>query len=390
MKWLAVPIGKVCLETGQRDPRTEPDNTFHYVDLSAIDRESKRITKAAKFDSIDAPSRARKEIRTDDVLVSTVRPNLNAVAIVPQELHGEVASTGFCVLRADRSLVQPRFLFYRVQCDDFVRFLVERVTGASYPAVSDGIVKEAPLPLPSLPEQERIVRILDEAEELQKLRAQADRRTADLIPALFHDMFGDSTANTKGWSVASFGEVCECRLGKMLDAKQQTGLQRRPYLRNVNVQWGRFDLSEVLEMDFDEKDRDSFRLCVGDVLICEGGEVGRAAIWNDEMPECYFQKALHRARPNHELAVPEYIQWVMWSLSMSGGLGDFTSQATIAHLTGVKLKSLRIPLPPVSLQREFAARVAEIQAMEAHQAASGRKLDDLFNSLLHSAFQGKL
>ena len=287
-----------------------------------------------------------------------------------------------------RQGIHSRFLAYSLW---FHKDGIAKLAGSTtFKEVSRGNLRKFTIAVPPLSEQERIVCILDEAEELRKLRAQADRRTADLIPALFHDMFGNPTTNAKGWPVAFFGEVGECRLGKMLDAKQQTGQYRRPYLRNVNVQWGRFDLSDVLEMDFDERSRELLRLRHGDVLICEGGEVGRSAIWNDELPECYFQKALHRARPDPKLAVPEFIQWLMWSLAKSGGLSDFTTQATIAHLTGIKLKSLRIPVPPVPLQRQFATYLAEVRAMEAQQAASRRRIDDLFQSLLDRAFKGEL
>ena len=294
--------------------------------------------------------------------------------------------TAFYTVLRERNTVSLRFLLLWFRSVDFKSLAIT----STIPGLNRNTLYSQHVPVPPLAEQERIVKLLDEADELRKLRAQADRRTAALIPSLFQEMFGDPVINPMGWVLATFGEVGECRLGKMLDAKRQTGLHRRSYLRNVNVQWGRFDLSEVLKMDFDEKDRDVFRLRAGDILICEGGEVGRAAIWNDELPECYFQKALHRARPNPKLAIPEYVQWLMLSLSKSGGLRDFTSQATIAHLTAVKLKTLRIPLPPLPLQREFAAHVSEILAMQAEQSASRRRLDDLFHSLLHRAFQGQL
>src|SRR6185436_1585821 len=129
-------------------------------------------------------------------------------------------------------------------------------------------------------------------------------------------------------------------LGKMLDQKQQTGELRRPYLRNANVQWFRFDLRDVLQMDFDDDDRRILRLQPGDLLICEGGEPGRAAVWQGEIEECYFQKALHRARPNRRLATSDYLAWMFWFLVQRGLLSGVTS-ATIAHLTGEKLAVLQ-------------------------------------------------
>jgi len=189
-----------------------------------------------------------------------------------------------------------------------------------------------------------------------------------------------------------FDAVCDSRLGKMLDAKQQTGQHQRPYLRNANVQWDRLDLTEVSEMDFDEVARGVLRLHYGDVLICEGGEAARSAVWRDELAECYFQKALHRARPKPEAATPEYIVYLMWSLVHSGAssLRNSVTSATIAHLTGVKLRRLRIACPPFALQRRFSEQVAEIRTIQSKQDRSRERLADLFQSLLHRAFQGEL
>ena len=101
----------------------------------------------------EAPSRARKDIRVNDLLVSTVRPNLNAVAQVTAELDGQIASTGFAVLRPDPKRIHPRYLFFRVITDAFISDMVAQAKGAGYPAVSDRIVSNHKLPLPPLPEQ---------------------------------------------------------------------------------------------------------------------------------------------------------------------------------------------------------------------------------------------
>ena len=288
----------------------------------------------------------------------------------------------------DFSLVQKQYLFFALK--SVMDVLRSQTHGATMKHITKGPFERTEIPVPPLEEQERIVKLLDEADELRKLRGQADRRTAALIPALFHEMFGDPINNAKGWPIECFGNVCDCRLGKMLDTKQQTGKHSKPYLRNANVQWGTFDLTQVFQMDFDESRRETFRLRRGDLLICEGGEVGRCAIWNDELPECYFQKALHRARPFSDGAISEYLLYLMMSFAKNGGLKDHTTEATIAHLTGVKLKAMIIPLPPLPLQKEFAQRVSEIRAMEAEQAASRRRLDDFFQSMLHRAFRGGL
>jgi len=152
MTWPTPPIGSLCENAVQRDPRQCPDEFFRYIDISSIDRNRKTITEAASIIGSDAPSRARKEVRYADVLVSTVRPNLNTIAQIDDTaLDGEIASTGFCVLRPRSVLLVSRYLFYYCQTPLFIEEVTKSVRGAHYPAVSDTDVKSVriPLPLPS-------------------------------------------------------------------------------------------------------------------------------------------------------------------------------------------------------------------------------------------------
>lgn len=179
------------------------------------------------------------------------------------------------------------------------------------------------------------------------------------------------------WPMVALGEFCDTRLGKMLDRKRETGLRAKPYLRNVNVQWGRLDLREVLSMDFDDDERQELRLLPGDVLVCEGGEVGRAAIWSSEIEECYFQKALHRVRPQATRCLPKYVYWRFLWMAQSGALREFTSHSTIQHLTGVKLRSISIPLPPLDEQRrivDLLDRAAGIRRRREQALAKARSI----------------
>jgi type I restriction enzyme S subunit len=108
--WTESTIGNVVVKAKQRDPRKKPDEVFHYVDVSSVSNESFKIIGATPTLGLDAPSRARKAIETDDVLFATVRPTLKRIALVPSELDGEIASTGYCVLRCDKAKADPRFL----------------------------------------------------------------------------------------------------------------------------------------------------------------------------------------------------------------------------------------------------------------------------------------
>ena len=146
----------------------------------------------------------------------------------------------------------------------------------------------------------------------------------------------------------------------MLDKKRQTGENKYPYLANYNVQWFRFVLDNLNEMDFDEADRKEFELRKGDLLVCEGGEVGRCAVWKGEKTNCYYQKALHRIRCDTSRIIPEYLGYTFYQHSKYNGFQDAISGAsTIAHLPGENLKRLRIIVPPLALQNEFAAFVEQ-------------------------------
>jgi len=134
------------------------------------------------------------------------------------------------------------------------------------------------------------------------------------------------------WKHVPLGEIAEVKLGKMLDkAKHQTG-HKFPYLRNINVRWGTVDTDDVFEMHFEDAQIERFSLREGDVLVCEGGEPGRAAVWNGQIAEMKFQKAIHRVRFNVPFN-PKLLAYLLESLAKSGGLEQRFTGSTIKHFT---------------------------------------------------------
>ncbi|MGH3071380.1 MAG: restriction endonuclease subunit S [Gaiellaceae bacterium] len=160
-----------------------------------------------------------------------------------------------------------------------------------------------------------------------------------------------------GWVEADLGEIADTALGKMLSAKAKLGVSPRPYLRNKNVQWGRIDVGDLLEMDFDEVEWEFFRLRAGDLLVCEGGEVGRAAIWRGD-GDVGFQKALHRIRPLGGV-LPSYLLYALERMARANGFERYVTGSTIKHLPQEDLRSLPMPLPPLAEQRRIVAAIEE-------------------------------
>jgi restriction endonuclease S subunit len=193
-------------------------------------------------------------------------------------------------------------------------------------------------------------------------------------------------ANSRSLPIKPAGELFDIQLGKMLDAKRITGKYLKPYLGNANVQWARFELDDVKSMDFTPDEFEKFKLVPGDLLVCEGGEVGRTAVWRGEVPNCCYQKALHRLRPYTEEILPDYFQWFMRAAVESGLVSLHTATVTIGHFTAEKFEEFPVMVPPFPLQQKFVALVKEHERLRATHVEAIRQADHLFQTLLHQAF----
>lgn len=394
MIWNLGQIAKTCLRTRMRDPRRNPDTPFLYVDISAIDRSLKVITSAPEILGADAPSRARKEIREGDVLVSTVRPNLNAVAVVPQHLDGQIASTGFCILRPNKSTIVGKYLFYFTTTPNFVGILSGKVRGAHYPAVSDSDVKEIELPLPTVSEQRRIVEILDQADALRKKRAEADAKAARILPALFYKMFGDPATNPKGWPVKRLGvpEVATVNprfSGNDIPAEREFSFVP---MADVDEVWGRIVGKQVRPYSAVMRGFTSFK--DNDVLfakITPCMQNGKAAIARKLVGGCGFGSTeFHILRAGPE-ATPEWLfALVRMAWFRRQAEGSFTGTAGQQRVPADFLMRYEVPCPPVDLQRAFAKAANRIFDWVNCSEQVRQTMDRLFSVILHRAFTSDL
>lgn len=191
------------------------------------------------------------------------------------------------------------------------------------------------------------------------------------------------------WEVSTVGDEFSIQLGKMLDSVKNTGIPK-PYLGNRAIQWGQIDLSDIGNIKMASSDLQRFRLRDGDLLVCEGGEIGRAAVWHNPIAECYYQKALHRLRPKRGYNVMLMLN-ILQRLASTGFLLNFVTQTSIAHLPKDKFETVPIPLPPTKAEQEAIAEVlsdidAEIAALEAKLT----KARQLKQGMMHSLLTGKI
>ena len=186
--WNLRPLGTLCEKTESVDLRREGERVIEYIDVSSVSRQSLRIESTSRFKLRKAPGRARKRILKGDVIFATVRPTLLRTAVVPEQLDDQVCSTAFCVLRRDPKGVAEDFISYVVQREQFVQQLAVIETGASYPAVTDRIVKEQLIPVPPLNEQQEIVAILAAIDRKIDLHRRKRAVLDDLFKTLLYKL----------------------------------------------------------------------------------------------------------------------------------------------------------------------------------------------------------
>jgi type I restriction enzyme S subunit len=246
--------------------------------------------------------------------------------------------------------------------------------------------------IPPISDQHKIVATVYKAfAAIDKAKTNAEQNlqnAKELFESYLQNVFENKGDD---WEEKTLGEVAQHSLGKMLDKNKNQGLPQK-YLRNKSVQWFDFDLEGLTEMLFLESEKKKYTIKKGDVLICEGGYPGRAAIWQEDYP-IYFQKALHRVR----FQQPEYNKWFLYFLFHSDKNGNLKKHFTgsgIQHFTGKALHKLLLPFPPLSIVKEYNLKLdalsVETKKLEAIYTQKIADLEELKKSVLQKAFSGQL
>jgi type I restriction enzyme S subunit len=284
--------------------------------------------------------------------------------------------------------------------------------GATVESIEHNYLAETLVPLPPLSEQSAIAAFLDRetgkidaliAEQEKLLTLLAEKRQATISHAVTRGL--NPNAPMKDSGVPWLGEVPShwklpplylrytVELGKMLDTNKITGEHLTPYLRNMDVQWDRINTEDLPCMDISPNETSRFTVRDGDLLVCEGGEVGRAAVVAGLTATIGYQKALHRLRSLGEDESPRYLFFVFrWAASTGAFSGE--GQSTIAHLTGEQLRKYRFPKPPLEEQQSIAAFLdAKLRGLDSLQAEAEQMvslLKERRSALIAAAVTGKI
>jgi len=266
----------------------------------------------------------------------------------------------------------------------------------NYPSLRLSELESAKIPLPPLETQRKIVTILEKAEEMKKLRAQADELTNQLLQSVFLEMFGNPVKNPKEWETMKLGKIGAVNSGLTLNGQRRGNkCNLFPYLRVANVFRNKLNLEEIKYIHISDSEFERFMLKKNDVLIVEGHgnieEIGRAAIWKGEIPNCAHQNHLIRVRLDDKYTHPHFLSFF---LNSYGNHGYFSSKSrTTSGLNTIsanKVRDAKIPLPPLALQQKFAQIVDKVEEIRKEMKKSKQETDNLFNALTYKAFAGEL
>jgi type I restriction enzyme S subunit len=337
-----------------------------------------------------------KIAKPDDILMS-VRAPVGPTNIADRE----------CCIGRGLAAIRPRkidgdFLFFNLRYIE--KSIASLGSGSTFHAINKSQLASLEVNPHefSLPEQRKIAGVLGVVQRAMEQQERLLALTAELKKALLHQLFtaglhGEPQKQTdigpvpRSWELVKLDDVFETQLGKMLSQKAHIGNDPKPYLRNKNIQWGQIDITDLLEMNFNERERAKFILRPGDLLICEGGEPGRAAIWRGELKECYYQKALHRLHPKDQRVTNEYLShWLAFSFQLQNLYGVAGASSTIAHLPESQLKALPIPMPKRSEQDEICVMLEGVVRNVAHHRRKHAALTALFQTLLHQLMTAQI
>lgn len=335
----------------------------------------------------------------EDVLYGKLRPYLDKAVLADQ---AGVSTTELLVLRA-KAGVDPRFLAAVVHSPRFLEYSIAGTTGVQHPRTSWAHIREFEAPAFTLDDQRRVAEILwlvheaiNRTEDLVE-EAQALKRAA--MQTLFtRGLRGEAQKETEigpvpeSWGLRSIGDIFEIGQGLSLKGNLSNDHQGIPFLRTSNVYWGTIELETVSRMNLSGEAPPSKLLRTGDLLVCEGGEIGRAAVWEGEIPGCLYQNHLHRLRPldtsrTHSKFTMSWLEEGFKHRNVYEGAGNRT---TIPNLSRARLAELSIPDPSADEQREIVNILDAIDRKIDLHRRKRAVLDEMFKALLHKLMTGEI
>lgn len=379
-------------------PFLRTSNVFwNRIDLSTLDRMDFDDDEVKKYD-----------LQKGDLLVCE-GGDVGRTAIWEGQLPTCMYQNHLHRLRRKDERVEPAFYAFWMQAAiTQLGLYIGESNRTTIPNLSQGRLGGFHVPLPSRPEQRgiaHVLRTIQRAKESTELViAGARQLKQSLMRHLFTYGFvpidqadGIELKETEvgilpsSWQVSRISDLFHLQQGKALSPRARLGKSPRPFLRTANVLWGQVDLSVLDKMDFSDSEVEKLRLQAGDLLVCEGGDIGRTALWDGKVALCLYQNHIHRLRKKNDLIEPSfYMYWMQVAITQFGLYVGRGNRTTIPNLSQARLGAFPVPLPPSPEQRAIADILINVD--RKLETESGRKasLESLFKTLLHQLVTGQL
>lgn len=345
-----------------------------------ISRTDETLTEAGLHNS------SAKMLPKGTILIS-VFATIGRTAILDIDAATNQAIAGLTILSPDK--LDTRYL--KLFLDSKHSELNRLARGVAQPNINQGILKNIDVPLPPLTEQQRIVDILSRAEGIVRLRREAQQKAAEIIPALFLDMFGDPATNPKGWPTLKLTEISKVSSGitKGRKLKGKT-VKQVPYLRVANVQSGFLNLTEMKEIEATDDEIADMLLAEGDVVLTEGGDydkLGRGAQWRGEINPCIHQNHVFRVRLEQTLCLPDFFEvYLQTSAARNYFLQVAKRTTNLASINMTQLRALPVVVPPIAEQIAFVERIKLLRSIQSQQNVALTTAQAIFDALLAQSF----
>jgi type I restriction enzyme S subunit len=384
--------------------------SFVYIDIGSVDNLSKRIAKPKTVSSGKAPSRARQKVRTGDVLVSTVRPNLNAVARVSSDLDGAIASTGFVVLRPKQGVLSD-WLLLVVRSKRFVSEMSQLVRGALYPAVRASQIRAFSIPVPPTQEQLRIIQKLQSLEkQSQQAQAHLDSVPLQLAESRRSILAEHCVKPTAEQARATgFVEWPRIQLREIVTELKQGWSPRCVNSPALPGKWGVIKTTAVQPMLFNDSENKALpshfnadpelEIRKGDVLITRKGPRGRAGITafvqqtREKLMVC---DTVYRLRVDPSKCEPRFLAYLLNVPAVMEEIDKIKTGLSESGMgfTQSQFLSLTVCLPPINEQRKIVHRLdaalTRIDAAAAAHRIALAEIDRVNQSIVDRALAGDL
>jgi type I restriction enzyme, S subunit len=399
VEWQESTLRAVCEPTHVWNPHREPRDEFWYIDVSAVSRESLSIREPQRVKGTDAPSRARKLVKSGDTIYATVRPTLRRIAFIGHEFDDQIASTAFCVLRPNKDSVAPRFLYYALQTDAINEEIARFESGASYPAVNDTDVLNRTLLLPPKSEQEKIATALRKIQRTIEVEERLTATARELKQAAMRHLFtrglrGESQQETEigpipeSWRLVRLGEICSLSTGTTPSTKNLSYYNGDvPFIKTFEVVNNRIARASNFVSEEAVSDYNLRIYSPGTILMAMYGQgKTRGQVSLLEIPAATTQNAA-AIEPDDRISGEFLWQYLLSIYERLRGLG---SLGHLSHLNLGYMRELAIICPPREEQDEIAFILNAIDRKIIVHESKSTALQDLFKTMLHKLMTGEI